>query len=404
MARQRRRGFLFCLLIASALLLHGRYPAAHAETITTAAEQAILIDANTGTVLFEKNADQQIPPASLAKLATMAIVFEALRNGEFSLDDEFFISEKAWREGGAPSGGSTMFANINSNIRLEDLIRGVIIQSGNDAAITIAENMAGTEQAFAERMNAHAAEIGMRSTHFTNATGLPDENNKTTARDLSILAKYIIEAYPQFYSIYSEPEFTWNNIRQFNRNPLLSMTIGADGMKTGYTEASGYSLVGSAAKDGRRLIAVVSGLDTRKARAEAGRRLLVWGFTSFEEVGLFPAGETVAHASVFKGAIGRVPLTSNDDIVMFRPRTDRGRLRGRVLYEGPLEAPLAAGDTVATLQILSERRLIFEAPLIAAQDVPVGPIHRRALDGLYELAASFFHEQVLDRLAVNTEE
>lgn len=363
--------------------------AAFAQTISTAAKHAILIDAGTNSVLFQKEADDPIPPASISKLMTMAVLFDAIKAGEVSLDDEFFISEDAWRRGGANSGGSTMFAKLNDTIRVEDLMRGVIVQSGNDASIAIAENMAGVEASFAGRMTEFAREIGLKTSTFMNATGLPDEGHVMTAREMAILAKHLIEEYPDFYPIYSETEFEWNGINQFNRNPLLRMSIGADGLKTGFTQESGYSLVGSAVQNGQRLIVVVTGLPTRQARANEARKLLTWGFRSFDSVTLFGADETVGHATVFGGSIRRLPLDGDGEVQMLRPRGDRGRLRGRIVYRGPLMAPIDAGTPVATLQVESDERLILETPLYASVDVPIGPLHRRAMDALYELGAGF---------------
>ena len=223
-----------------------------AQSFQTKAKQAILMDFESGSVLFQKNADQPMPPASMAKLMTMEVVFSSLKSGELDFETPFSISQDVWRRGGANSGGSTMFAVLNSDIRLEDLMRGVIVQSGNDAAMAIAEGMAGSEDAFAGLMNIRARKIGLENSHFTNSTGLPDPDQRVTARDLAYLARHIIKTYPELYKIYSEPEFKWNKVNQRNRNPILGKVAGADGLKTGYTEASGYGLVGSAMQNGRR--------------------------------------------------------------------------------------------------------------------------------------------------------
>ncbi len=256
------RALLLVAFIAGAL------PAAAADKFETKAKHAILMDAETGTVLFQKAADEPTPPASMAKLMTTLVVFEALKSGQLTLDTEFMVSENAWRTGGATSGGSTMFAKLGSSIKVSDLLRGIIVQSGNDACIVVAEGMAGTESTFANLMNAEARKLQLEDSHFTNATGLPDPGQHVTVRDLATIARHIVYDFPQYYEIYSETEFTWNKIRQENRNPLLDATIGADGLKTGYTEELGYGLVGSAVRDGQRLILVMNGLASEKERAE----------------------------------------------------------------------------------------------------------------------------------------
>jgi D-alanyl-D-alanine carboxypeptidase (penicillin-binding protein 5/6) len=316
---------------------------------------------------------------------TMAVVFDALESGQLSLDDTFLVSENAWRTGGAGSGGSTMFAELGSEIPLADLIRGVIVQSGNDACIVIAEGMAGTEATFADIMNERGRRIGLKGSNFRNATGLPDPNQHVTARDLAKLAKYIIGTYPQYYRIYSEPDFTWNKIRQRNRNPLLEMDIGADGMKTGYTEESGYGLVGSAVRDGQRLIVVINGTKSEKERAEEARKLLDWGLRAFERVRLFDDNEVIGEASVFGGDRPGVELVARNAIDVLVPRGSRDRLRGRVVYQGPIEAPVDRGQEVGTLEITVEDDLLMEAEVYAASDVRLGNVRRRATDGLKEL-------------------
>ncbi|HET7714256.1 MAG TPA: D-alanyl-D-alanine carboxypeptidase family protein [Bauldia sp.] len=356
-----------------------------AQRYETKVKQAILVDAETGTILFEKDADVRMPPASMAKLMTMAVVFDAIREGRLRLDDEFLVSETAWREGGAKSGGSTMFAALGSSIRLEDLIRGVIIQSANDGCIIIAEGMAGTQAAFADIMNEHAKKIGLTNSHFKNPTGLPDPDQYMTARDLAILAEYIIDNFPEFYKIYSETEFTWNKIRQLNRNPLLSMNIGADGMKTGFTEESGYGLVGSAVRDGRRLVVVINGAESEKARAEEARKLLDWGFRAFERVQLFDDGEIIAEARVFGGEKSRVGLVSKGPLDFLLPVGSRDMVKAEVIYDGPLPAPVEAGKEVGIIKVTTSEGLTMQAPVYTAADVSVGPLQTRALDGLEEL-------------------
>ena len=271
------------------------------EALETKAPHAILIDARTGRVLFEKDADIAVPPASMSKLMTMIMVFEGLKAGKLSLDQTFTVSEDAWRRGGATSGGSTMYAELNSQVRLEDLIKGVVVQSANDACIVIAEALGGSEPAFADKMTARARELGATNATFRNATGLPDPEHRMSVRDLAVLARYLITSFPEYYKYYSIPEFTWNKIRQQNRNPLLKDYPGADGMKTGYTREAGYGLVGSAERDGRRLIMVIAGLKSINERKQEAQTLLDWGFRQFRAIDVYAKGDRVGKARVWGG-------------------------------------------------------------------------------------------------------
>ena len=356
-----------------------------APAFDTRAKHAILMDAETGTVLFQKDAESPMPPASMAKLMTSAVVFDAIESGRLKMTDEFVVSENAWREGGATSGGSTMFAKLGSSIPVSDLIRGVIVQSGNDACIVLAEGMAGTEAVFADLMNAEARKIGLTGSHFANSTGLPDPNQYVTAHDLARLADYIIRRFPDHYEIYGEKEFTWNKICQQNRNPLLGMNIGADGLKTGYTDDSGYGLVGSAVENGQRLILVINGTSSAKERAEEARKLLTWGFRAFERVNLFDKGEPIAEAKVFHGATSTVGVVSKGPIDVFVPRGKRDQMTAKVTYQGPVKAPIKAGQEIGTLTVNIGDGLSRSAPVYAQNDVGVGTIKQRALDGLEEL-------------------
>lgn len=356
-----------------------------AEVFESRAEHAILVDAETDTVLFAKDAEVRMPPASLAKLMTMAVVFDALQSGKLKLDDEFTVSENAWRTGGASSGGSTMFAKLGSSIKLDDLIHAIIIQSANDGCIIVAEGMAGSEAAFAEMMNAEAAKLGLTGSHFTNATGLPDPDQYVTAHDLARLAKHIVVDYAAYYPIYSQTEFTWNKIRQRNRNPLLDMGIGADGLKTGYTEESGYGLVGSALVNGQRLILVINGTKSEKERAEEARKLMDWGFRAFERVSYFAAGETIGEARVFGGDAGSVSLVSKAPVDVLLPRGVATAVKARIVYQGPVAAPVRAGQEIGTLQLTADDRPLREAKVYAAEDIAVGSVRQRALSSLREL-------------------
>ena len=356
-----------------------------AQTYSTQAKQALLLDSDTGTILFAKNIEVKIPPASLAKLMTMEVVFSALKAGGLKLTDTFFVSENAWRKGGTNSGGSTMFAKLNSDIALEDLIRGVIVQSGNDACIIIAEGMAGSEEAFAGLMNEHARKLGLSDTVFRNSTGLPDPQQHVSIRDLAKLARHVISEYPEYYRYYGETEFTWNKIKQRNRNPLLAMNIGADGMKTGYTEASGYAIVGSAIRDGQRLITVMSGMKSKRQRSEESRKILDWGFRAFEKINLFEDGEVIGLASVYGGETSGVGVVSNGPLSIYLPIGNRDRLKARISYEGPLMPPVEKGQKIATLKVWVGDTLSQETPLYANETVEKGGLQRQATDAIKEL-------------------
>jgi D-alanyl-D-alanine carboxypeptidase (penicillin-binding protein 5/6) len=358
---------------------------AQAQLFETRAEEGFMIEAETGTILFSKNPDELIPPASLAKLMTMEVVFHALKTGRLTLDDQFLVSEHAWRTGGAPSGTSTMFAELKSSIRLEDLIQGVIIQSANDGCIVIAEGMAGSEENFALLMTERARTIGLEKSVFKNATGLPAEGQVVTVRELAMLAMHIWREYPEYYRYYSQPDFTWNKIRQSNRNPLLKMDIGADGLKTGYTEESGYAIVGSVQRDGRRLFAALSGMSGEAVRAEEARKVLDWGMRAFHKQEIFAAGEVVGEAKLFGGAKGGLPLKAKAPVSIFVPITNRDRLVARIVYEGPIEAPVEEGTQVGALKVWIGDTLSQETPLFAAESVGVGSLQSRALDAIEEL-------------------
>jgi D-alanyl-D-alanine carboxypeptidase (penicillin-binding protein 5/6) len=379
-----RKSLRLSALLACVMLLPGS-PPVRAQVFDTTAPFAILMDASSGTVLFEKNADELMPPASMAKLGLVDYVFTAIAEGRLSLTDEFVISENAWRRGGAISGGSTMFAELDSRVSLGDLLRGVIVQSGNDASIAIAEGIAGSEIAFSDLLNDHVRDIGLTRSTFRNATGLPDPDQRVTARDLAILSRHIVRSFPDLYKIFAEPNFTWNNILQRNRNPLLNAGIGADGLKTGYTEESGYGLTASAISNDQRLIVSVNGLKSPRERAGEARKLLEWGFRSFRQVTLFGAGETVAEASVFGGDKGRVALRGDGPLHVLVARTNRDPLKARAIYQGPIEAPIEAGLRVGVLKVWQGDRLIQETPLFTAESVGEGKLHQRAIDALQEL-------------------
>ncbi|MPZ59473.1 MAG: D-alanyl-D-alanine carboxypeptidase [Rhizobiales bacterium] len=360
------------------------------EGSRTSAPQAILIEADSGSVLFERNADEPVRPASLAKLMTAEYVFNEIKQGRLKLDDEFTISEDAWRRGGAPSRTSSMFAAVHSKVRVEDLLRSVIIQSGNDASIALAEGIAGNERTFAERMTKRANELGLTKSRFMNATGLPDPDQRVTVRELAKLAQHVIQTYPVLYKMYGEREFTWNKIRQYNRNPLIPMSIGADGLKTGYLKDAGYGLVGSAVHSGLRLIVVITGLKSANERAAEGRKLLEWGFRSFQSRMLFAEGQTIAEAKVYGGAMGRVPLVPAKAVRIMLPRNTNDKIIARVVYTGPVPAPVRAGQPIGRLKVWRNDAVTLEAPLQAGADVEAGNLSQRAFDAATELVITVF--------------
>ena len=372
--------------LAFLLLLLAASSPAGAQLFDTRAGQAFMIDAETGTILYEKNPDVLIPPASLAKLMTMEVVFHAIKSGRLTLQDTFLVSENAWRRGGAASGGSTMFAELGSSISLENLIQGVIVQSANDGCIIIAEGMAGSEERFAEQMTERARELGLTRSVFRNSTGLPAEGQVVTIRELVKLARHIWREYPEFYKYYAQREFTWNGILQRNRNPLLRMDIGADGLKTGFTEESGYAIVGSVERDGRRLFVGMSGMASENERAEESRRMLDWGIRAFEKTELFADGEIVGEAKMYGAAKSSVGLRADGPLSIFVPITNRDRLIARIIYQGPVTAPVEEGTELGVLKVWIGDTLSQETPLYAAESVGKGSLYQRAADAIEELA------------------
>lgn len=383
------RGLSVAVFAAAMAAASGGAPARAQTTYQAQVGQAILVDDATGAILYEKDADKLTAPASLAKLLTAEVVFHELAEGRLKLDDTFLISENAWRNGGASAGGSTMFAVVKSRIRIDDLLRGLIIQSGNDAAIALAEGVAGSEEAFSRLMNTRAREIGLTKSSFRNASGKGDPQQTTTMREMQKLASHLIATYPQFYPIFGEKQFTWNKITQLNRNPLLTMDIGADGLKTGNIDESGFGLVGSAVQNGQRLIVAINGAKTARDRAEEGRKLLLWGFRSFEPKRLFDVGEPVGAANVYGGAKASVALTSAKPIAVLLPRGGAERLTAEIVYDSPLRPPVAKGQTVARLKVFRGATLALDAPLQAEEDVAEGSLTRRASDAAWELATGW---------------
>jgi D-alanyl-D-alanine carboxypeptidase (penicillin-binding protein 5/6) len=374
----RHSGWAGAILGAFAALAGWAGAAVPAGAIETRAEYALLIDHETGSVLLEKNADQPFPPASLVKLMTVEVVFHALKTGKLNLDQEFPVSEFAWRTGGAPSRTSSMYAPIKSNVKVSDLIQGIIVQSANDGALVIAEGMAGTEGAFVRRMNERAAELGLTRSQFGNPTGLPHPDQRMSARDLAKLSGHIIRTYPEQFRIYAQREFTYNNIRQQNRNPLLDDGIGADGMKTGFIRESGFNLVGTAVQGGQRLILVLGGLKSERERAEDGRKLLDWGFKTFELITLFDQAQPVIDAKVLGGAAATVAAVTHAPIKVFAERGARDKLRAEVVMRSPLVAPIAKDQPIGEVKVYRDQLVVGQAPVFAAGSVEQGPLWARA--------------------------
>jgi serine-type D-Ala-D-Ala carboxypeptidase (penicillin-binding protein 5/6) len=390
----------------AAVLLVASFAAAHAasnmtvkkdDTFQTGVPAALLLDPDSDSILFEKNGDQLVAPASLAKLMTLEFVFNEIKQARVKLTDEFTISENAWRKGGAPSHGSTMFAAIHSRVKLDDLIHGIIVDSANDACIAVAEGLAGNEAEFGAMLTKRAREIGLEKSTFTNATGYSDPNLRVTPRELAQLARHIMQTYPDFYPYFAEREFAWNNIRQQNRNPLLAMGIGADGLKTGETAEAGFNLVGSAVQDSFRLIVVVTGARSEKERADEARKMLDWGFHGFEARVLFAEGQTVGEAKVFGGEHSYVPLVGPGTIRLMMPRNGGEHLIARMVYTGPVAAPISKGQAIGKLKVWRGANLALEVPLTAADDVGKGSMSQRAMDAATELMIGLFRAGV-DRL------
>jgi D-alanyl-D-alanine carboxypeptidase (penicillin-binding protein 5/6) len=333
----------------------------------TAARTALVIDMQTGAELLSKDADLPYPPASMSKLMTLNMVFEALQSGRLSLDDTFRVSIKAWK-----MEGSSMFLKEGERVRVADLLRGVIVQSGNDACVVIAENLAGSEEAFAQAMTTRAHELGMTNTSLTNSTGWPHPGHKMSVRDLVTIASRIITEFPEFYPYFAETEFTWAGITQKNRNPLLALDIDADGLKTGHTQEAGYGLVGSAKRGDRRIVFAITGLESAPARSVESERILEWAFRHFENLERYKAGDRIGEAEVWIGERGTVGLTTEEDVMVTVPFGAADNVTAQIRYRGPVEAPIAKGDRIADLVLNIPDMPPIVRPLIAAEDVERG--------------------------------
>jgi D-alanyl-D-alanine carboxypeptidase (penicillin-binding protein 5/6) len=330
----------------------------------TLGKQAILLDATTNTVLFSKNPDELMTPSSMSKIMTVYKLFERIKDGGLSLTDTFRVSEKAWRKG-----GSKMFVALKSRVKVEDLIRGIVVQSGNDAAIVVAEGLSGSESAFADSLNVTAKKLGMTKSNFVNASGWPDPGHETTARDLATLTNATIKNFPNFYHYYNEKVFTYNGIKQPNRNPTIYRNIGADGLKTGHTEAGGYGLTASAIRKNRRLILVINGLPSKKSRRTEPEKLLDWGFREFNNYTLYKAGETVIKAKVWMGERGSIPLLIEKDLILTMPRKARRGMKVTVAMKTPASAPIQKGQVLAMLKIKIPNQKNIELPLVSYTSV-----------------------------------
>ena len=366
-------------LLLAAAFVAGAAPGL-AQTIETQARQAFIVDMKTGTVLLEQNADELMPPSSMSKMMTVHMLFEKLQKGDVKLTDEFAVSERAWR-----IQGSKMFVPLDGRIKVEDLIRGIVIQSGNDACIVVAEALAGSEEAFAEQMTKRARELGLTKTVFKNSSGWPHPEHVTTARELAMIAKHTIEEFPDYYGYYSEINFTFNGIKQGNRNPLLYKALGADGLKTGHTEAGGYGLAASVKRGERRIIMVVNGIMLPnspaglRARAQETESLIDWAFREFENYSLFKAGDAVQTSGVWLGDAKTVPLTARDDLVVTLPRRARQGMKVTAVFQEPIPAPILKGQTVGKLVVAAPGVPTRELPLIAGESVgQLGPAGRIA--------------------------
>lgn len=342
--------------------------AAPAQAFETNATSAWVYDVNTGTVLMSKNAEEPIPPASMSKLMTLYMVFDALKNGRLKLEDKLPVSEKAWK-----MGGSKMFVEPRDTPTVEQLIKGIIVLSGNDACVVVAEHLGGTEEAFARQMTERGKELGLKHSTFKNSTGWPADGHRMSAEDLGMLAQHLIQDFPQYYDDFAVTEFRYMDrvpSNRFNRNPILRLGIGADGLKTGHTQEAGYGLVGSAIQDGRRVIFVISGLNSETARAEESERIVHWAFRQFSMETLVPAGETVVDAPVWLGTQAQVGLTTQDGVNVLVPAGARDQVRVEAVYDSPIPAPIAKGDAIGRLVVTVPGAQEAVTPLIAAADVP----------------------------------
>lgn len=348
-----------------------------ANAFETKARNAILMDYETGAYLFTKGHQEMIAPASMSKLMTVYVLLSKIKDGEVSLEDKYTVSENAWRKGGAASGGSTMFLKIGQEVSVEDLLKGILIQSGNDACIVVAENLAGSEEEFAAMMNETAEKIGLHNAHFVNATGLPHPEHKISVEDLAILARHIIKEFPDFYHLFSQKEFTFNGIRQGNRNPLLYSLKGADGLKTGHTAEAGFCLTGTAVRNDRRLIEVMTGLESNKQRSEETESLMTWGFANFDNYKFFTKNQIMAEVPVWYGTANSVTAVVPEDVIKTIKKSGKSKYGAKIIYDEPIKAPVLQGDKVGELFITYNGETIDKIPLVAKDSIAkMGPFSR----------------------------
>ncbi len=360
----------------------------------TEAPTAILIDADSGSVLFEKNADQPTAPSSMQQMMTALIVFDKLASGDIKPTDEYVVSEHAWRHGGAPSGGPTMFAAIHSRVSVQDLLHGLVVLNANDGAIALAEGISGNERTFAELMTKRAREIGLTDATFANASGLPDLANQMSVRELAKLARFIIKTYPEQYKLFNERDFTWNKIHQTNRNPLLNALTSADGLKTGFTKDGGYGIVGTAVQNGIRLIVAINGVEDPDDRLTEAKKLLEWGFRNFEVRRLFEADQIVGYAKVFGGQSSSVALTAKEPVAVMVQKSGADKLLARITYTGPVRAPVDSGQLVGTVRVWRGPNVAVEMPVYASESIGTGSMTRRAFDTASELVIGWLRAGV----------
>ena len=356
------------LFVTTVLLCSAAQPASAFET---KAKNAILMDYETGEYLFTKNHQEMIAPASMSKLMTIYVLLSKIKEGDISLEDTFTVSQNAWKKGGAASGGSTMFLKIDQEVKVEDLIKGILIQSGNDACIVVAENIAGSEEEFAELLNETAEKIGLKHAHFENSTGLPHPDHRISPEDLAILARHIIKEFPEYYEIFKQKEFTYNGIKQGNRNPLLYTLPGADGLKTGHTDEAGFCLTASVRHGNRRLIEVVAGLSSNKERSEESESLMTWGFANFDNYTFFNKNQIMAEIPVWYGTKDSVEAVVPEKIVrtIKKSHKHRNKYKAEVVYDSPVKAPLYKGDKIGEIRILYEGTPKATYPLVAKEDI-----------------------------------
>jgi len=366
---------------------------AQAEILRTSVPSVLLIDEATGTILFSQKADSVFFPATLSKLMTAEVIFDALKRGEITPETLYSVSRYAWMKGGAPSGTSTMFARINSTVTVKDLLQGLIVANGNDSAIILAEGLSGSEEAFTRRMNERAAELGMEHSYFVNATGLPPAaGQKTSLQDMMFLARHIYRSYPEYFALYAQPSFEWSRIFQRNRNPLLGQGINIDGFAAAGAGKNGYSAIATAQMNNRRLFLAMTGISSDKHRTAETARILKWGFDNFERKLVYNAGALVGKAAVYGGTKDSVALKTVDPIAVLLAKANPPQLTGKIRYQGPIDAPVAEGMHGGTITLFAGETVVVEAPLVTAEAVKNGGLSGKAWDAFVELTLGWIRK------------